>query len=145
MGQTTFSGPVESLNGFIGDVTGTFTGNVTGNVTGNLTGNSTGKHTGTLQYSTQNLSGAGAANLTTAVTLCTSTGAGQVVTLANATGNGGFVKTIVHVADGGSIVVTPATCSGFTTVTLADVGQSVNLLFTGAAWVVLSTNGGTIA
>lgn len=143
--STTFSGPVISQNGFQGSFTGNITGNVTGNVTGNLTGNSTGKHTGTLQFSTQSLSGAGAANLTTAVTLCTSTGAGQVVTLANATGNAGFVKTIVHVADGGSIVVTPGTCSGFTTVTLADVGQSVTFMFTGSAWVILNTNGGTIA
>ena len=33
MASTTFSGPVTSTNGFIGDVTGNVTGNVTGTVT----------------------------------------------------------------------------------------------------------------
>lgn len=142
MARTSFSGPVASDNGFIGN----FTGNVTGNVTGNLTGNSTGKHTGQVQDTYQNLSGAGAANLTTSTTFCTSTGAGQVVTLANGSASqDGLRKTFVHVSDGGSVVITPATASGFTTVTLTAVGQSVELMYTGAAWVVLSTNGGTIA
>ena len=33
MASTTFSGPVTSTNGFIGNVTGNVTGNLTGNVT----------------------------------------------------------------------------------------------------------------
>ena len=33
MAQTSFSGPVASDNGFIGDITGNVTGNVTGTVT----------------------------------------------------------------------------------------------------------------
>ena len=33
MASTTFSGPVTSTNGFIGDLTGSTTGNVTGSVT----------------------------------------------------------------------------------------------------------------
>jgi hypothetical protein len=36
MASTTFSGPVTSTNGFIGDVTGNVTGNATGTVTGNV-------------------------------------------------------------------------------------------------------------
>ena len=36
MASTTFSGPVNSTNGFIGDVTGNVTGNTTGTVTGNV-------------------------------------------------------------------------------------------------------------
>ena len=36
MGQTTFSGPVASDNGFVGSITGDITGNVTGNVTGTI-------------------------------------------------------------------------------------------------------------
>lgn len=36
MGSTTFSGPVTSTNGFIGDLTGNVTGNLTGNVTGTI-------------------------------------------------------------------------------------------------------------
>jgi len=34
MASTTFSGPVTSTNGFIGDLTGNVIGNVTGSVTG---------------------------------------------------------------------------------------------------------------
>lgn len=34
MASTTFSGPVTSTNGFIGDLTGNVTGNVTGNIAG---------------------------------------------------------------------------------------------------------------
>lgn len=139
--STTFSGPVVSLNGFQGTFTGNIVGNVTGNVTGDVTGIVTGKLVGQTQNNYQNLSGAGAANLTTGVTFCTSTGAGQVVTLANGTaGQAGLVKTFVHVTDGGSVVITPATASGFTTETLAAVGDSVTMMFTGSAWVVLSKN-----
>ena len=36
MASTTFSGPVTSTNGFIGNVTGNVTGNTTGTVTGNV-------------------------------------------------------------------------------------------------------------
>jgi hypothetical protein len=36
MASTTFSGPVNSTNGFIGNVTGNVTGNTTGTVTGNV-------------------------------------------------------------------------------------------------------------
>jgi len=36
MGTTTFSGPVVSNNGFVGDVTGDVTGNVTGNLNGTV-------------------------------------------------------------------------------------------------------------
>ena len=87
------------------------------------------------------------AETATATTVCTSTGAGNVVTLANPSGNAGLRKTIVHGTKGasGTIVVTPGTCSGFTTVTLTNVGTVVTLMWTGAAWVVVSTNGGTIA
>ena len=42
MASTTFSGPVTSTNGFVGDTTGDVTGNVTGNLTGDVTGNVTG-------------------------------------------------------------------------------------------------------
>lgn len=42
MASTTFSGPVTSTNGFIGNLTGNVTGNLTGNVTGNIAGNIAG-------------------------------------------------------------------------------------------------------
>ena len=63
MASTTFSGPVTSLNGFIGAITGNITGNVTGNVTGNITGD--------VFATIQSLSGAGAVNLTDMMTSLT--------------------------------------------------------------------------
>ena len=60
----------------------------------------------------QALSGAGAANLTTSVTNCTSTGAAQVVTLAD--GVQGQVKIVSHIVDGGSVRVTPSKFVGVT-------------------------------
>jgi molybdopterin-binding protein len=86
MASTTFTGPVTSRNGFIGNTTGVVNGTI------------------------QSLSGAGAVNTTTAVTCLTTTGAAQALTLAN--GTVGQFKTIVHIVDGGSAVLTPTTAIG---------------------------------
>ena len=37
MASTTFSGPVTSTNGFVGNITGNVTGDVTGDITGDVT------------------------------------------------------------------------------------------------------------
>jgi hypothetical protein len=127
MAQTRFSGPVVSDNGFIGAVTGNVTGNVTGVTTGSV----------------QALSGAGAVNVTTAVTSLTTTGAAQALTLAN--GAVGQFKTIVHTVDGGSAVLTPTTKIGFTTITFTDVGESATLVYTAAGWAIVALNGAVAA
>ena len=80
----------------------------------------------------QALSGAGAANLTTSVTNCTSTGAAQVVTLAD--GVQGQVKIVSHIVDGGSVRVTPTTLDGGTYFTLDAVGDTVVLIWNDSAW-----------
>jgi hypothetical protein len=127
MAQTRFSGPVVSDNGFIGAVTGDVTGNVTGVTTGSV----------------QALSGAGAVNVTTAVTSLTTTGSAQALTLAN--GAVGQFKTIVHTVDGGSAVLTPTTKIGFTTITFTGVGESATLVYTAAGWVIVALNGAVAA
>jgi len=131
MASTTFSGPVTSNNGFIGALTGNVTGNVSGNVTGVTTG------------SVQSLSGAGAVNLTTAITSLTTTGAAQALTLAN--GTVGQFKTIVHTVDGGSAVLTPTTAIGFSTITFTGVGESATLVYTSAGWAIVALNGAVAA
>lgn len=131
MARTTFSGPVKSDNGFEGDITG----NVTGNVTGTLTGR--------VVESVQSLSGAGAVNLTTGLTALTTTGAAQALTLAN--GTAGQLKTIVHVVDGGSAVLTPTTKIGFTTITFTNVGDAATLAYTAAGWAIVGINGAVAA
>lgn len=135
MASTTFSGPVTSLNGFIGAVTGNITGNVTGNVTGNLVGD--------VQASVQSLSGAGAVNLTDMLTSLTTSGAAQALTLAN--GTVGQIKVISHVVDAGSAVLTPTTKIGFTTVTFTNVGDSVTLIYTSAGWAITGISGAVAA
>lgn len=123
MASTTFSGPVTSLNGFIGS----FTGNVTGGIFA----------------SNQALSGAGAVNLTDMLTSLTTTGATQALTLAN--GTLGQIKIISHVVDGGSAVLTPTTKIGFSTITFTNVGDSVMLIYTAAGWAIVGNRGVTIA
>jgi hypothetical protein len=127
MASTTFSGPVTSTNGFIGALTGNVTGNVTGVTTGSV----------------QALSGAGAVNVTTAVTSLTTTGSAQALTLAN--GTVGQFKTIVHTVDGGSAVLTPTTKIGFTTITFTGVGESATLVYTAAGWAIVALNGAVAA
>ena len=81
----------------------------------------------------QALSGAGSANLTTAITNCTSTGANQVVQLANST-QIGQIKIVCHTVDGGSVRVTPATLDGGSYFTLDAVGDTVVLIWNDSAW-----------
>ena len=81
----------------------------------------------------QALSGAGAANLTTAITNCTSTGASQVVSLANST-QAGQIKIITHIVDGGDVRVTPTTLDGGTYFTLDAVGDTVVPMWNDSAW-----------
>ena len=127
MASTTFSGPVTSLNGFIGTVTGNITGNVTGDI-----------------FATnQALSGAGAVNVTDMLTSLTTTGAAQALTLAN--GAVGQMKIISHVVDGGSAVLTPTTKIGFTTITFTNAGDSATLVYTSAGWAVIGFYGASVA
>ena len=90
----------------------------------------------------QALSGAGAANLTTSITNCTSTDAAQVVTLAD--GVQGQVKIVSHIVDGGSVRVTPTNLDGGTYVTLDAVGDTVVFLFNDSAWQIIGGYGHAI-
>jgi len=127
MASTTFSGPVTSLNGFIGAVTGNITGNVTGDIFA----------------STQSLSGAGAVNVTDMFTSLTTSGAAQALTLAN--GTVGQIKVISHVVDAGSAVLTPTTKIGFTTITFTNVGDSATLIYTVSGWAITGISGAVAA
>jgi len=99
---------------------------------------------GTLITTPQALSGAGAVDVVTSATSFTSTGAAQALTLAN--GTNGQIKTIAHVVDGGSGVLTPTTKSGYTTITFTNVGDSVTLqYFTTAGWCIVGIYGAVAA
>lgn len=131
MASTTFSGPVTSTNGFVG--------NITGNITGNVTGDLTGRTIGTIGAR----SGAGAVPLTSSVVRLTTTGA-DALTLA--TGVNGQLLTIIMIVDGGDGTLTPVATTGFTTVTFNDVGDAVVLqYFTTQGWMIVSNYGATVA
>ena len=90
----------------------------------------------------QALSGAGStvvANITAPITNCTSTGAAQVVSLAD--GVQGQVKIVSHIVDGGSVRVTPTNLDGGTYVTLDAVGDTVVFLWNDSAWQIIGGYG----
>ncbi len=81
----------------------------------------------------QDITGAGAINITTAYTAFTSSGAGQALTLADGAVKGQFKK-ICHVVDGGSGVLTPTNLASGTTITFTTVGETAELVFDGSDW-----------
>jgi len=99
---------------------------------------------GAITTTPQALSGAGAVDVVTSATAFTSTGAAQALTLLN--GANGQIKTIAHVVDGGSGVLTPTTKSGYTTITFTNVGDSVTLQYhTTAGWCIVGIFGAVAA
>ena len=96
--------------------------------------------------SVQSLSGAGAVDVTSAVTLFTSTGT-NALTLADGTVVG-QTKTIIHDVDGGVGTITPTSTVGYTTITLTDVGDAVQLMWSSTAagsngWVIIGGSSGS--
>ena len=132
MANTTFSGPVISQNGFIGD----FTGNVTGNVTGVLTGRVVGTVT--------TRAGAGAVPITAGTVQISTTGSAAALTLANGV-NGQLLTLVMTVDGGGDATLTPTTDTGFSTIVFDAVGDTVTLqYFTTLGWMVVANSGATI-
>ena len=90
----------------------------------------------------QQLSGAGAIDVTSSITMWTTTAA-DAGTLAD--GTHGQFKTIAMVGDGGNGTLTPTSLLGYSTITFDNVGDSVLLQFVGSDWVVVSNQGCTLA
>lgn len=88
-----------------------------------------------LSAAQQALSGAGAVNVTSTMTVLTTTGV-NALTLANGT-RVGQIKEIMMTVDGGDGTLTPTSLSGATTITFSNVGDYVMLLWNGTAWVVV--------
>lgn len=84
------------------------------------------------------LSGAGVVPITARSADVTSTGTD---TMTVADGAVGQLLNITHVGDGGAAVITPANGLGYTTVTMADVGDSVQLEMKSAGWAVVGQGG----
>lgn len=90
----------------------------------------------------QELSGAGAVDVTSLITYLTTTGA-DALTLAD--GTVGQVKIVVMVVDGGDGTLTPTNFGNGTTITFNDVGDAVMLVFRTGNWWLVSNVGATIA
>ena len=134
MGTTTFSGPVRSENGFEDITKNASTGAITSNA-------AYGK---AIRGGVQELSGAGAVDLTNLVTELTTTGA-NALTLADGT-TSGQMKIVNMIVDGGDGTLTPTTFANGTTITFDAVGESATLVWNSTiGWVATSVNGATVA
>lgn len=92
----------------------------------------------------QQITGAGAINVTDGITAITTTALDQAFTLAN--GTNGQVKYIYIASDGGSAVITPTLGNGYSTITLNGDGDGVTLVFqTGVGWTCVGENSATFA
>lgn len=95
-----------------------------------------------LQFSVQDLNGAGAVDVVTAMTKWGTTGV-NAGTLAD--GVEGQVKIILMDADGGDGTLTPTNLANGSTITFNDIGDAVLLAFIGTEWWVIANNGCTVA
>ena len=85
---------------------------------------------------------AGAVDITSAITWVVTDHA-NALTLANATE--GQIKFIIMKTDGGAGTLTPSsTPANYSTIQFNDVGDSVQLLYTNAAWHIMGYHGVTI-
>ena len=92
--------------------------------------------------STQSLSGAGAVDVTSAVTKITTTGT-DALTLADGT-IVGQIKVIIMIVDAGDGTLTPNGTLGLlggSTITFADVGDAVVMMWTAEGWARIAQGG----
>lgn len=83
------------------------------------------------------VAGGGAVNVTTFYTAGASDAGGDAWTLADGTFPGQLKKIKLITDGGGDAVLTPTTLTGGTTITFADVGDYVLLLWDGDSWIPL--------
>jgi hypothetical protein len=97
-----------------------------------------------LAQSPQSISGNGAlvANVTSAITNITTTGA---ATISLADGVQGQIKQFIMITDAGDAVLTPLNRLGFSQITFNDVGDTVTLMFTNNKWAVMSYYGAVVS
>lgn len=96
--------------------------------------------------SVQDLSGAGAVNITQLSTQFTSTATGNALTLAD--GVDGQMKIIVYVAETNAAdtgILTPTNLGAGTTITFTNVGDACMLQFFSGQWWAVSLRGATLA
>ena len=101
-----------------------------------------------LNQTPQALSGAGAVNITTAITHLTTAAGASALTLTNTSVKNGMIKIIVCTVHGGgtsTLTITGASAAAYNTVAFSGVGQTVVLLQSNSEWHVIASNGVAIA
>ena len=101
-----------------------------------------------LNQTAQALSGAGAVNITTSITHLTTAAGASALTLTNTSVKNGMLKIIVCTVHGGgtsTLTITGASHTNYDTDAFSGVGHTVILMQTNSEWVVLASNGVTIA
>lgn len=98
-----------------------------------------------LNSTPQSLSGSGSLVVNTSAAVTYVSTVGGSATLSFADGVQGQEKTVVMIADAGDAVLSPASPSGFTTITFNDVGDTARLIFLNSKWHILSSYGATVA
>jgi hypothetical protein len=119
MATTHFSGPVDSANGFTSGETG-YAGFIKAAASNNITAGT-----------------GGAISITNYYTTINTDAGGDAFTLANGDIVGQLKKIQLIVDGGGNAVITPASLSGGTTITMADAGDFALLEWNGTAWVAV--------
>ena len=102
----------------------------------------TNKTLGAVIGTVDQLTAAGAIDITTYITEITTTAA-TAYTLAD--GVLGQIKIISLIVDGGDATITPTTFATGTTITMADVNDNITLLYTTNGWVNTANQGAIIA
>ncbi len=102
----------------------------------------TNKTVGAIVGTVDQLTDAGAIDITTYITEITTTAA-TAYTLAD--GALGQIKIISLIVDGGDATITPTTLAAGTTITMSDVNNNITLLYTTNGWAATSNQGAVIA
>jgi hypothetical protein len=93
----------------------------------------------------QLLSGSGAANVTSEITLMTSSTSAMAVTLADGvSGQRKVLKVKLHGGGSGDITVTPSNLKDGTTAVFDATNETLELVFADGAWQVVSNVGGVV-
>lgn len=146
MASTTFSGPVTSDNGFIGNITGNVTGSISGGITSGASATEINVRTDdSAMIDTR--ADAGAISVTTAYTALTTTGV-AAITLAVPT-KPAFIKVIkmtAYVGDATLALTNVVGGSAATTATFNAIGETLVLVSDVASgkWIVIAEVGVTL-
>jgi hypothetical protein len=101
-----------------------------------------------LNQTPQALSGAGAVNITTAITHLTTVAGASALTITNTSVKNGMLKIIICTVAGGgasTLTITGASSTSFDSVIFDAVGETLVLIQSNSEWHVLASNGATIS